>query len=30
MGFRDRKVLEQSGADYIIDRPQELLSIIAC
>jgi len=29
-GFRDREVLEQKGADYIIDRPQELLKIIAC
>jgi phosphoglycolate phosphatase len=29
-GFRDREVLEQKGADYIIDRPQELLNIIAC
>lgn len=28
-GFRDRKVLEQKGADYIIDEPQELLKIIA-
>lgn len=28
-GFRDREVLEQSGADYIIDSPQELLKIIA-
>lgn len=28
-GFRDREVLEQNGADYIIDRPQELLEIIA-
>lgn len=28
-GFRDREVLEQKGADYIIDRPQELLKIIA-
>ncbi|HYF81792.1 MAG TPA: HAD family hydrolase [Clostridia bacterium] len=27
-GFRDREVLEQEGADYIIDRPQELLKII--
>jgi phosphoglycolate phosphatase len=29
-GFRDREVLEQKGADYIIDKPQELLKIIAC
>jgi len=29
-GFRDRKVLEQKGAEYIIDTPQELLKIIAC
>ena len=29
-GFRDREVLEQEGADYIIDRPQELLKIINC
>jgi phosphoglycolate phosphatase len=28
-GFRDREVLEQNGADYIIDSPQELLKIIA-
>jgi phosphoglycolate phosphatase len=27
-GFRDREVLEQEGADYIIDRPQELLKVI--
>ncbi len=27
-GFRNRKVLEQNGADYIIDTPQELLKII--
>ncbi len=27
-GFRDREVLEQEGADYIIERPQELLKII--
>lgn len=29
-GFRDREVLKQEGADYIIDRPQELLKIINC
>jgi phosphoglycolate phosphatase len=29
-GFRDREVLEQKGADYIIDMPQELLNIVAC
>lgn len=29
-GFRDRKVLEEKGADYIIDKPEELLKIIAC
>jgi phosphoglycolate phosphatase len=28
-GFRNRKVLEQKGADYIIDIPEELLKIIA-
>lgn len=28
-GFRDREVLEQEGADYIIDRPEELLNIIS-
>lgn len=28
-GFRDRKVLEQEGADYIIDKPQELLNVLA-
>lgn len=28
-GFRDRAVLEHNGADYIIDRPQDLLKIIA-
>lgn len=27
-GFRDRVVLEQEGADHIIDRPEELLKII--
>ena len=27
-GFRDREVLEQEGADYIIDRPQELLKVL--
>jgi phosphoglycolate phosphatase len=27
-GFRDRRVLEQEGADFIIDRPEELLKII--
>jgi phosphoglycolate phosphatase len=27
-GFRDREVLEQEGAEYIIDSPQELLEII--
>ncbi|MBP7072068.1 MAG: HAD family hydrolase [Clostridia bacterium] len=27
-GFRDREVLEQEGADYIIDSPLELLKII--
>jgi phosphoglycolate phosphatase len=27
-GFRGRAVLEQEGADFIIDRPQELLKII--
>jgi len=29
-GFRDREILETKGADYIIDRPQELLKIIDC
>lgn len=29
-GFRGRKILEQKGANYIIDTPQELLKIIAC
>jgi phosphoglycolate phosphatase len=29
-GFRDREVLEQEGADYIIDRPRELLRILEC
>ena len=28
-GFRDRGVLEAAGADYIIDRPEELLEIAA-
>lgn len=28
-GFRSREVLESKGADYIIDKPQELLDIIA-
>lgn len=27
-GFRDREVLEQEGAEYIIGRPRELLGII--
>lgn len=27
-GFRDREVLEQKGADYIIDRPEELLRLV--
>lgn len=27
-GFRNREVLEQEGADYIIDSPEELLKII--
>lgn len=27
-GFRDRKLLEDKGADYIIDKPIELLEII--
>lgn len=27
-GFRDREVLEQEGADYIIDKPKELLRIL--
>ncbi len=27
-GFRDRDVLEQKGAEYIIDRPEELLRLI--
>jgi phosphoglycolate phosphatase len=27
-GFRDREVLEQEGADYIIDKPGELLKIL--
>jgi len=29
-GFRDREVLEQEGADYIIDSPEELLKLINC
>lgn len=28
-GFRGRKLLEEKGADYIIDKPCELLNIIA-
>lgn len=28
-GFRNRDVLQQEGADYIIDRPEELLKIIS-
>jgi phosphoglycolate phosphatase len=28
-GFRNREVLEQEGADYIIDRPEELLKIVS-
>lgn len=27
-GFRDRAVLQKAGADYIIDKPEELLAII--
>ncbi len=27
-GFRDKRVLEQEGADYIIDTPEELLEIL--
>lgn len=27
-GFRNRQVLEQEGADYIIDKPEELFKII--
>ena len=27
-GFRDRRLLEEKGAEYIIDRPDELLEII--
>lgn len=29
-GFRDRAVLEQEGANEIIDRPEELWSILSC
>jgi phosphoglycolate phosphatase len=28
-GFRNREVLEQESADYIIDRPEELLKIVS-
>lgn len=28
-GFRNRQLLEEKGADYIIDKPQELLKIIS-
>lgn len=27
-GFRDRQLLEEKGADHIIDRPKELLAIV--
>jgi phosphoglycolate phosphatase len=27
-GYRDRKFLEENGAEYIIDKPQELLDIV--
>lgn len=27
-GFRDRNVLEQEGADHIIDKPKELLKVV--
>ena len=27
-GFRSKEVLEKAGADYIIDKPQELLKIV--
>lgn len=29
-GFRSREVLEREGADYIIDKPWELLKILEC
>lgn len=29
-GYRNRNVLEQMGANYIIDKPEELLKIIDC
>lgn len=28
-GFRDREVLKQEGADYIVDKPEELLKLLA-
>lgn len=27
-GYRDRKILEENGAEYIIDKPQDLLDIV--
>ena len=27
-GFRDKKELKKAGADYIIEKPEELLGII--
>jgi phosphoglycolate phosphatase len=27
-GYRDRMLLEREGADYVIDKPQELLNIL--
>lgn len=29
-GFRDKKVLEDLGADYIINTPNDLISILSC
>jgi len=29
-GYMARKVLEESGAEYVIDKPQELLEIVCC
>lgn len=29
-GFRDKEVLKQEGADYIIDKPKQLFKIIDC
>ena len=29
-GFRNKKLLEDIGADYIVNTPQDLISILSC